>query len=945
MFLTAVLVALSCVKIEEGGDTEVTPTPDPTPGPQPQPTRVVTLEADRSASGDARWLGGDCVSVVFTHDTKQVSLTEFVTSEDGKPASKAIFTADFSNDVTESEGYNDGGYAISPSAAVDENGKVGFTLPSVQTTDENGTAQRELWLSSAAVSLADISDDDAAQLNFTDAVSVIMFKVASDVTSVILKGTAPFTGKAPLKVDDKGQLVVDESAEWVEASTSVTLTPPAGSETFTNDVVYNLVVWPGTHNSLTINVAYKELGENEISSSEAIELEPSTSYTLDLKADSGAILKEFDEALGEIGGDISDIKDRLEGLPAIMEQIQSVVVLSEYAENVAIAKYSNFSSFKKREDISVSYLIRPAAVAEELVSRYSDAVSAQICYRTASGSLSFADLPLGEVSLSGDILTVKVKAEGLSDSFYKGEVSAQLALQVSDGQTEIMSDFISLVPQLSPGLDLRKVTDIPVLNGATLSMPFTYATTTDSYTLSVSTEGISSSDVRINYYDASKTGYIYVNVKESDNIDNIKVDLILTCGEDIVRQPLTFADGGPFDVSVSGTVDYIGGEVSLSVVNNSYGSYTLQLASGGWIYQTSTGVDGHYSVDYNSGSERTASVVYTINTKDTASNGALKYTKSVNIVQRAYGTALQGDYFSHGECVTLQAAAAPVANKLNLVILGDGYKKKDLLKGGKFERSASSAMSAFFAVEPYAEFRDRFNVYMVTYESENEGPRLESVSAGSHKTYFETYYKGGGNTYLNTSSDGQNRVIDAVQNNLGLKNNSYYRTVVILLANTAENVGSTAYPSMTTTSKEATGDGYASFSIAMIAANSTATGGLVRHEAGGHAFGRLADEYVVSWYTPSLVNERHNVGFYRNVATDTSYWSAFTSAGYTSTEVMYDQYISGLYRSTHESGIMWNNNGNFNAVSRWAIYDRIRKQTEGDGNYWNDFLKYDIKNN
>ena len=59
---------------------------------------------------------------------------------------------------------------------------------------------------------------------------------------------------------------------------------------------------------------------------------------------------------------------------------------------------------------------------------------------------------------------------------------------------------------------------------------------------------------------------------------------------------------------------------------------------------------------------------------------------------------------------------------------------------------------------------------------------------------------------------------------------------------------------------------------------------------------------------------------------------------------MYDQYISGLYRSTRESGIMWNNNGNFNAVSRWAIYDRIRKQTEGHADYWNDFLKYDIKN-
>ena len=91
VFLTAVLVVFSCIKIEEGGDTEATPIPDT------QPTRLVTLEADRSASSDTRWLGGDCISVVFTHDSKSVSLTEFVTDEDGKPASKSFFTADLSN--------------------------------------------------------------------------------------------------------------------------------------------------------------------------------------------------------------------------------------------------------------------------------------------------------------------------------------------------------------------------------------------------------------------------------------------------------------------------------------------------------------------------------------------------------------------------------------------------------------------------------------------------------------------------------------------------------------------------------------------------------------------------------------------------------------------------------------------------------------------------------
>ena len=62
-------------------------------------------------------------------------------------------------------------------------------------------------------------------------------------------------------------------------------------------------------------------------------------------------------------------------------------------------------------------------------------------------------------------------------------------------------------------------------------------------------------------------------------------------------------------------------------------------------------------------------------------------------------------------------------------------------------------------------------------------------------------------------------------------------------------------------------------------------------------------------------------------------------------EVAYDPYGSGIYRSTHEKGIMWNNNGQFNAVSRHIIYQRIIRQTQGPDSYsWEAFLEYDNMN-
>ena len=100
------------------------------------------------------------------------------------------------------------------------------------------------------------------------------------------------------------------------------------------------------------------------------------------------------------------------------------------------------------------------------------------------------------------------------------------------------------------------------------------------------------------------------------------------------------------------------------------------------------------------------------------------------------------------------------------------------------------------------------------------------------------------------------------------------------------------------------GDGYASFGYTMVPAYSTGTNGLIRHEGVGHCLGRLGDEYPTDHHTVSLVNERHGYGFYRNIATDTNYWSAFRNADYTAEEVDYVNYFDengnvvkeGLYR-------------------------------------------------
>lgn len=891
------------------------------------------------------WEDGDKIALIFTHPEKGAYVAELVAEIPEGLARMSDFKGKLPVGVSASKGYDEDGYAVYPSSAVKADGRVSFALAAEQHAAADGSFTSGSSLTSTSISLSSLDEEDYG-VCFYNAMSMLRFSLSDGVKSVTVEGTSALAGAAPLVFDRSGRLVTDHEGNWEGAVSAVTLLPEEGAETFAENTIYNVLVWPGEHSSLTLKIDFTDIGEyvKTVSPSGGVAFEPSKFYTLKFRADKDLILKELASGLDSAVGNLSDIEGKLDDIDndidQLLSQIQSISLMSEFSENAAYAPYAMFGTSAHKQDIELRYMVRPASVASALAEKYADSMSALVTCRKASGEVEFLTLPLSGVEVVEDMMTVKVKADGLGNGFYSGDLQAYLALQIRSETTDIMSDFARLYPKRSLGLEFTRTEDVPVLRGAEVSIPFRYAPTADTYQITVSHSGAAGVHVQDNA--GFNTGYLRVNIKDADPASQ-SVTLTLTSDDDVLTQRITFADGGPFEVSTGGKVDYIGGEMSLVVGQNNYGSYTLNVNGGSWIHETFSGVTGYYTLDENPGAERTATAVYSIKNAQPGVNGDLTYTKSVVITQAAYGTSLSKNYYSNGHKLMLNSATAGYT-PLNIVILGDGYKKKDLMQEGKFERSARSAMDAFFSVEPYKSFKNRFNVYAVAYESANEGPRLESVSSSSHSTYFGSYYKGGGNTYVNCSDDGKSKIKSIVQSTLGLSGDSYYRTIVIVLINTSEAVGSTDYPSMSTSSS--VGDGYASFAIAMLAANSTGTNGLIRHEAGGHAFGRLGDEYPVSWYTEAMVNERHSVGFYRNVATNQSYWSAFTSAGYGSDEVTYDKYGSyATYRSTRESGIMWNNNGQFNAVSRHAIYERIIKQSQGAGAYsWNSFLEWDKKN-
>lgn len=941
---------------------------EPVQQPLREDVREVTIEAGTLSKtvlkGDKVWWeGGDEIALVFRHpdNVPHVNRT-FVNQEAEQATERAIFKGQIPGDVTTAAGYSDWGFAVYPKNAITDEGDFVHNLPAEQVAMNNGSFPSGYNLSSASISLSELGGKSSAKTDFKCALSVLRIALTPDVESVTLTGTASLAGCAPLQMYydasdldniDNGRLLVDSNAAWTEESKSVTLKPADGTA-FENKT-YNILVWPGKQVGLTITLKFKSLGEYEktssISTLNPVTFKPAKYYNLNVVNSEELLVEDVTDRLEDLEQNLPNLDDAEADVEALLAQVQSVTLMTEYLGNSVYAPYGIFNNGMHKLDVSLDYIVKPESAAQALVNAFqSDPSVAKgiLGYRKSTGFEVAGDLKVNDLTLSdapfGKYVTVNVSAENISRDFYDGKYGASIALQIASGKTEILSEFANLVPKAGSAFSGSYLNDIPVIPGSRVVIPFSFAVSDASASYSLKVVETEKVDWATANYDASlRTGNLSVQLNPSYAVESQKVTLELSVGSgdnaEVVQQEFTFVNSGSnIEFSDPGQVDYIGGDIALEVITTNINNYMLSC-SGAGVSQSGN----IFTFSENSGAQRSV----TVECQATIPGVSLNYYKSITLIQKAYGTSLSKVYYANGQKVALNQANAPgCPDYFNIVILGDGYKKKDLAVGGKFERSARSAMDTFFAIEPYKTFMNRFNVYMASYESADEGTDVKSAGI-TKDTYFNTYCQGGGNTasYVSDATP----VINAVKAVVGNGDAQYYRTIAIVLVNTDEQAGSTGYPFRDY--KSGFVNGYASFAIAVLAANSTGTNGLVKHEAGGHAFGRLADEYFNSGSTASSSNKAdlsnwHAKGWYWNVnPSNTGDYYMFTNSAYSSSEVSFIEggwgYGYGMYRST-QGGMMQGNTGVFNAPSRHAIYHRIITESEGSSAYsWSRFLEYD----
>ena len=296
------------------------------------------------------------------------------------------------------------------------------------------------------------------------------------------------------------------------------------------------------------------------------------------------------------------------------------------------------------------------------------------------------------------------------------------------------------------------------------------------------------------------------------------------------------------------------------------------------------------------------------------------------------------DYGRDGDVVLLQAAS--IGSGIDLVLMADGFSDRQIANGA-YRSAVDKAVTAFFSEETYAPYRDMFNIYMVEAVSKNEGLSGERV--------FGSYFGDGtmiGGDYDQVLRYTQKAIPEARLDDC----------TVIVLVNMDKYAGTNYYFSRPEGADYGRG---LSFAFIPLYSDEEEFSGIVRHEAGGHGFAKLADEYSYSSNGAApddyiaKVQEYADYGWYKNIDVtgnpETIKWSSFISdARFASEQVgAYEgggTYISGIWRPTINS-IMNQNVGGFNAPSRYAIWYRIHKLAYGKewtGTY-EDFVKYDME--
>jgi hypothetical protein len=305
-------------------------------------------------------------------------------------------------------------------------------------------------------------------------------------------------------------------------------------------------------------------------------------------------------------------------------------------------------------------------------------------------------------------------------------------------------------------------------------------------------------------------------------------------------------------------------------------------------------------------STRTGKIVFKLTDKD--------YTDTCTVSQYNYE-------YAEDQVLTLQSHSK--GNGINLVFLGDGFDAKDISEG-TYLKDIKLEVENFFAIEPYKTYRNYFNVYTAIPVSPESG--IGTVNTIRYAK-FETTYTGG----VGLRCDYDAAFNYALKAPTVTKAN-LNKSLIIMIPN------STDYGGICQMWDDGSAIAFCPLSTYGYPLD---TRGVIQHEAGGHGFGKLADEYIyhnefidfcICTCCPHVweFNHAKSLGWYANLSLTGKMhevpWSHLIfDSRYSDIVDIYEggfMHNRGVYRSEQNS-CMNNDVPYYSTISREAIVKRI----------------------
>lgn len=312
-------------------------------------------------------------------------------------------------------------------------------------------------------------------------------------------------------------------------------------------------------------------------------------------ADYESRVSAMEAELEKIMSDVNDIKNAIydinlsideirEQIAAIMSRIQSISYVPQYADGNAVMTYTGSGGVITPGTAVMDFEIRPSSIASEIAAVWQEAVSVKAVY-TLTRAVEFVELTVVAVEASPDgILTVTFSGDGLDESFYRSEISVSAALVISDGNNELASDYINVVPQTTEDIGgfsllFENGLNIGCSAGETIRIPFTIVGWNDETV--VDCMGNDGWEASVELFDDGH-GYIVVVAPEPLVDGKVIVFADNGAGQASIKS-LNFEEGRMILVSDTYYVDADGGLIDINIATNRIYDVYIPEDARGWV--------------------------------------------------------------------------------------------------------------------------------------------------------------------------------------------------------------------------------------------------------------------------------------------------------------------------------------------------------------------------